>query len=534
MRSVHKRDHNEMTQQSETNLDINTKIIDNNINKSENNKKESNKQKKVNTSNNNNKNKVETPSKFTEEENEFLKRIKTQVKPVLDDFEEYGLVLDNIYVIDILAQTANKHIKTLSHIINDDFTSEFNHLKKIKKKPSPLTTIVDGDKDKKEEKKVEKDDDNNNKVSKNSTKQSSSSSSQTGNLLQLLICGESRFKNLKIILENVEYDKELDQIKFIGNDDSGYQSLSNEQKGIIKFIKSNDFIVSIEKVPKYPPLLYEIWEDWNYNIWPCVFRAHIFSTPLISNVKDETLLEMRKYMSLAIEQAEIGKKRGHKGIGAVLIDPNTNGIVATSYDQTNRISVDETPEISETQYISPVISHCIMTITNKLSTEQVDDIKKQMKEQNKIEKEKKNHHHHHHHSCDKEKQFENENKNENGNENEICNDDNDDDDDDEKKEEEKEEKEEEEECNILSFVNLGQYLATNFHLYITKEPCLMCSMALVHSRVKRVVYGSSSRDGGLGSYLKIHTEKSLNHRFEVYKDFMEDECKKLFDSPDAS
>ncbi|KAN0006734.1 hypothetical protein ACTFIU_004925 [Dictyostelium citrinum] len=514
--SGHKRDHEEMTQQSESNLDVNTKIINDNVNKKEPNQ---NKPRKVNTSTNNNK-KVETP-KFTEEENDFLKRIKNQIKPVLDDFEEYGLVLDTIYAVDILAQTANKHIKELSQIINEEFTSEFNHLKKIKKKPSPTMIVVndkenqkereiDIEKDKDKEidknKEEEKDKDKdysviNKKVLKKTTKPSSSSSSQAGNWLQLLICGESRFKNLKIILENVEYNKELNDIKFIGNDDSEYQSLSNEQKGIIKFIKSNDFIVSIENVPKYPPLLYEIWEDWNYNIWPCVFRAHIFSTPLISNVKDETLLEMRKYMLLAIEQAEIGKKRGHKGIGAVLIDPDTNKIVATSYDQTNRISLDETPEISETQYLSPIISHCIMTIMNKLSTEQVADIKKRMKEQNKIEKEIKK---------DQEKQIENEIQNENEN----CND--------------------EEECNILSFVNLGQYLATNFHLYITKEPCVMCSMALVHSRVKRVVYGSSSRDGGLGTYLKIHTEKSLNHRFEVYKDFMKDECIKLFDSPDSS
>lgn len=70
----------------------------------------------------------------------------------------------------------------------------------------------------------------------------------------------------------------------------------------------------------------------------------------------------------------------------------------------------------------------------------------------------------------------------------------------------------------------GPYLCTGYDVYTTREPCIMCAMALVHSRAKRVFYGTPKKDGALGSSAKIHLLKELNHHYEVYRYLLHDEC----------
>ncbi|XP_068428588.1 probable inactive tRNA-specific adenosine deaminase-like protein 3 [Clinocottus analis] len=71
------------------------------------------------------------------------------------------------------------------------------------------------------------------------------------------------------------------------------------------------------------------------------------------------------------------------------------------------------------------------------------------------------------------------------------------------------------------------YICTGYDLYVTREPCVMCAMALVHSRIGRVFYGTSSADGAMGTKYKIHSRKDLNHHFEVYKGVLGKQCEDL-------
>lgn len=71
------------------------------------------------------------------------------------------------------------------------------------------------------------------------------------------------------------------------------------------------------------------------------------------------------------------------------------------------------------------------------------------------------------------------------------------------------------------------YICSGYDLYVTREPCVMCAMALVHSRIGRVFYGTTSADGAFGTKYKIHSHKDLNHRFEVYKGVLGEQCEDL-------
>ena len=60
------------------------------------------------------------------------------------------------------------------------------------------------------------------------------------------------------------------------------------------------------------------------------------------------------------------------------------------------------------------------------------------------------------------------------------------------------------------------YLCQDCDVVLTMEPCIMCAMALVHSRVKRVAFWHSDMEfGGFGGRLALHQCQSLNHTVRV-------------------
>lgn len=72
---------------------------------------------------------------------------------------------------------------------------------------------------------------------------------------------------------------------------------------------------------------------------------------------------------------------------------------------------------------------------------------------------------------------------------------------------------------------LGNERLLNTAVYVTIEPCAMCSGALVLGRVKKLVYGADDqKTGGSGSVFNIVNNKKLNHRMEVKKGVLEKDC----------
>ncbi len=63
---------------------------------------------------------------------------------------------------------------------------------------------------------------------------------------------------------------------------------------------------------------------------------------------------------------------------------------------------------------------------------------------------------------------------------------------------------------------LGNYRLTDCDLYVTLEPCAMCAGALVHARIRRLVYAAADpKAGAIASHLRLLEAPHLNHRVEV-------------------
>jgi tRNA(adenine34) deaminase len=75
---------------------------------------------------------------------------------------------------------------------------------------------------------------------------------------------------------------------------------------------------------------------------------------------------------------------------------------------------------------------------------------------------------------------------------------------------------------------IGNYRLADAIVYVTLEPCLMCVGALVHARVREVVYGAAEpKTGALVSTLRALDSPGLNHRFTITGGVREQECREL-------
>ena len=74
-------------------------------------------------------------------------------------------------------------------------------------------------------------------------------------------------------------------------------------------------------------------------------------------------------------------------------------------------------------------------------------------------------------------------------------------------------------------VALGNYRLDDCELYVTLEPCAMCSGAMLHARLKRVVFGAADpKTGAAGSVVNLFSEAALNHQTALESGVMAPEC----------
>ena len=77
-------------------------------------------------------------------------------------------------------------------------------------------------------------------------------------------------------------------------------------------------------------------------------------------------------------------------------------------------------------------------------------------------------------------------------------------------------------------LNLNNYRLLDTSLYVTVEPCIMCMGAIVHARVRQVIFGASDpKWGAAGSLYNFPEDDRLNHRVAIVKGVREKECREL-------
>jgi tRNA(adenine34) deaminase len=75
---------------------------------------------------------------------------------------------------------------------------------------------------------------------------------------------------------------------------------------------------------------------------------------------------------------------------------------------------------------------------------------------------------------------------------------------------------------------IGDWRLTDCDLYVTKEPCVMCAGAIVHTRIRRVIYGCPDpKTGAAGGMINVLQLPSLNHRCLITTGIRESECRQI-------
>jgi len=72
---------------------------------------------------------------------------------------------------------------------------------------------------------------------------------------------------------------------------------------------------------------------------------------------------------------------------------------------------------------------------------------------------------------------------------------------------------------------VGDWRLTDCDLYVTKEPCVMCAGALIHVRLRRLIFGcADTKSGAAGGMINLLQHSALNHHCEITPGVLQNEC----------
>ena len=75
---------------------------------------------------------------------------------------------------------------------------------------------------------------------------------------------------------------------------------------------------------------------------------------------------------------------------------------------------------------------------------------------------------------------------------------------------------------------LSAWRLIDCEMYVTLEPCAMCAGAIINSRIKKVYIGTmDEKTGAVGSVLNLFEDYPFNHKVEVEKGILQEECKNM-------
>ncbi|CAO3584558.1 unnamed protein product [Absidia cylindrospora] len=210
-------------------------------------------------------------------------------------------------------------------------------------------------------------------------------------------------------------------------------------------------------VPRYAPKNKKQFEEWN-PVWPVTFREDPRQDPKWTQLDLDTVeLHMRQLMTLYLKTNDNDDDDDDVDNSNDKAADDSLEVYAKIVDpKTNSVLA----EAKDTRHLGHPLHHAVMNCVDIIASKE-----RQNKQQLQVEGPKRKH---------------------------------DDDDDD----------------------SPGSYLCSGYDVYVTHEPCAMCAMALVHSRISRVFYSIPTETGCLGTIYKIHSHSSLNHHYKVFKNVL--------------